>query len=132
LHEVSTAYLHEEFNLSRKRAATLVTGGCIFLAILCSLSLGVGKSHTLFGLTLFDLFDYVTAKIMLPLGGLFISLFAGWYLDRRLVHDEITNSGTLHIPIYRTLVFILKYIAPIGITLIFLNELGLFKWLKLL
>ena len=69
LHEVVTAYLHEEFNLTRGRAAKLVTAGCTFLGVLCSLSLGVGKELTVFGLTLFDLFDFLTAKIMLPLGG---------------------------------------------------------------
>ena len=72
MHEVVTAYLHEEFHLSRKRAASFVTGGCMFLGTLCSLSLGVGKGYTLFGLNLFDMFDFVTAKIMLPLGGLCI------------------------------------------------------------
>ena len=127
LHEVVTAYLHEEFQLSRKRAASLVTGGCIFLGILCSLSLGVGKEYTLFGLTLFDLFDFVTAKIMLPLGGLFIALFTGWYLDKKIVREEVSNKGTLKMPFYKLLIFILKFIAPIAIALIFIKELGFLK-----
>ena len=84
LHEVVTAYLHEEFNMTRSKAARLVTAGCIVLGALCSLSLGVGKEYTLFGLTLFDLFDFVTAKIMLPLGGFFIALFSGCIWTRRL------------------------------------------------
>ena len=108
LHEVVTAYLHEEFNLSRGKAARLVTGGCIFLGI-------------------FDLFDFVTAKIMLPLGGLCISLFTGWYLDKKIVWSEITNNGSIEIPVYKLIIFILKYIAPIAISLIFINELGLIK-----
>lgn len=83
LHEVVTAYLHEEFKFTRGKAAKLVTAGCIVLGVLCSLSLGVGKSYTIFGLNLFDLFDFVTAKIMLPLGGFFISIFTGWYLDKK-------------------------------------------------
>ena len=97
----------------------------IFLGVFCSLSLGVGKEYTLFGMTLFDLFDFVTAKIMLPLGGFFISLFAGWYLDKRVLWEEITNRGTLKVRLYRLIVFILKFIAPIGIAFIFINELGL-------
>ncbi len=84
LHEVVTAYLHEEFNFTRGKAARLVTGGCITLGILCSLSLGVMKGFTIFGLGIFDLFDFVTAKIMLTLGGLCVSIFTGWYLDKRL------------------------------------------------
>ena len=127
LHEVVTAYLHEEFGFSRQKAACLVTGGCMLLGLLCSLSLGVLKGYTLFGMTLFDLFDYVTAKIMLPLGGLFIALFTGWYLDKKIVWEEITNRGTLKVPVYRALFFILKYISPIVVALIFVNELGLLR-----
>lgn len=127
LHEVATAYLHEEFSLPRRRAAWVVTGGCIFLGLFCSLSLGVGKEYTLFGLTLFDVFDFLTAKIMLPLGGLLIALFTGWYLDKKILRDEVTNKGTLRMPILKVLIFILRFIAPIGIGLILINELGIFK-----
>ena len=127
LHEVVTAYLHEEFNLTRKKAAWMVTTGCIVLGVFCSLSLGPDKEYTLFGLTLFDLFDFVTAKIMLPLGGMFIAIFTGWYLDKRIVWEEISNNGTLKIQIYRLLLFILRFIAPVAIAFIFINELGLLK-----
>ena len=127
MHEVVTAYLHEEFNLTRGRAAKLVTAGCTFLGVLCSLSLGVGKELTVFGLTLFDLFDFLTAKIMLPLGGFFIAIFTGWYLDKRIVWEEVSNNGTLPKVVYRIWLFLLKYIAPIGIGFIFINELGLLK-----
>ena len=108
LHEVVTAYLHEEFNFTRGKAARLVTTGCILLGILCSLSLGVTKEFTIFGLGMFDLFDFVTAKLMLPLGGLLISIFTGWYLDKKLVWSEITNNGTLKVPTYKLIIFILK------------------------
>ena len=127
LHEVVTAYLHEEFNFTRGKAARLVTTGCILLGILCSLSLGVTKEFTIFGLGMFDLFDFVTAKLMLPLGGLLISIFTGWYLDKKLVWPEITNNGTLKVPTYKLIIFILKYVAPIAISVIFINELGLLK-----
>ena len=127
MHEVVTAYLHEEFKLSRGRAATLVTSGCIFLGIFCSLSMGTTKEYTLFGLNTFDLFDFVTAKIMLPLGGLLISIFTGWYLDKKIVKAEITNNGELKGSIYIYLIFILKYIAPVAISFIFINELGFLK-----
>ena len=100
-----------------------MTGGCIFLGVFCSLSLGVGSEYTLFGLTLFDLFDFVTAKLMLPLGGLFIALFTGWYLDKKIVWEEISNRGTLRLPFYKLLIFILK----LAIVLIFIKELGFLK-----
>lgn len=127
LHEVVTAYLHEEFKFTRGRAASIVTAGCIFLGIFCSLSMGATKEFTVFGKGMFDLFDYVTAKIMLPLTAFFISIFVGWYLDKKIVKAEITNNGTLRDSIYKVIIFILKFIAPIAILLIFINELGLLK-----
>lgn len=125
LHEVVTAYLHEEFNMTRKKAARIVTTSCIILGVFCSLSLGIGKEYTLFGMTLFDLFDYVTAKLMMPIGGFLIAIFTGWYLDKKIVWEEITNRGKLKPIVFKTLVFLLKYFSPIAILLIFIHELGL-------
>ena len=127
LHEVVTAYLHEEFNMTRRKAAVLVTIGCSILGILSSLSLGLGKELTIFGMTLFDFFDYLTAKIMLPLGGFFIAIFTGWFMNRRIVWKEVSNNGTLKVWIYRSWLFLLKFVAPIGIAFIFINELGFLK-----
>lgn len=64
---------------------------------------------------------------MLPLGGFFISIFIGWYLDKKIVWEEVSNNGTLRVAVYKLLIFILKYIALIGIALIFINELGFLK-----
>ncbi len=64
---------------------------------------------------------------MLPLGGFFISIFIGWYLDKKIVWEEVSNNGTLKVSVYKLLIFILKYITPIGIALIFINELGFLK-----
>jgi NSS family neurotransmitter:Na+ symporter len=127
MHEVVTAWLHEQFKITRRKAAGFVTGSCILFGICCSLSLGTTKAYTLFGMGAFDLFDFVTTKIMLPLGGLLISIFIGWVLDKKIVKGEITNYGTLKGSTYRYLIFILKYIAPVAISLIFIHELGILK-----
>ena len=80
---------------------------------------------TLFGMTIFDLFDFVTAKLMLPLGGMLISVFTGWQLERKVVRDEVTNGGKLHMPFFGLYIFLLKYVAPLCIAFIFINELFL-------
>lgn len=129
LHEVVTAYLSEAHHMTRKTAARIVTGGCLLLGILCSLSMGASDSLEIYGIKLFDLFDYVTAKLMLPLGGMLIAFFAGWVLDRRILWNELTNGGTLRFPVFRIFVFLLKYVAPVGIGLVFLNELGILNFL---
>lgn len=128
LHEVSTAYVHEEYHISRKKAAVIVSIGVTILGILSSLSMGLLKSYTLFGLNFFNLLDFVTAKIMLPLGGMMICIFTAKRVDKLLLKEEVTNHGTIRFYFFSTYVFFVKYIAPIGIGLIFLNELGLLNW----
>ena len=128
LHEVSTAYVHEEYHVSRKMAAIIVSIGVTIVGILCSLSMGGLSSYTLFGLNFFNLLDFVTAKIMLPLGGMMICIFTAKRVDKLLLKEEVTNHGTIRFYFFSTYVFFVKYIAPIAIGLIFLNELGLLKW----
>lgn len=128
LHEVSTAYVHEEYHVSRKKAAIIVSVGVTIVGILCSLSMGVLSSYTLFGLNFFNLLDFVTAKIMLPLGGMMICIFTAKRVDKLLLKEEVTNHGTIRFYFFNTYAFFVKYIAPIGIGLIFINELGLLKW----
>ena len=127
LHEVVTAFLHEQFNLTRGRAAKLVTAGCILIGVFSSLSLGVMQKYMFFDKGIFDLLDFVTAKIMLPLGGMLVSIFVGWYLKRSISYDELTNGGTLKVRFFNVYIFILRFVAPVAIALIFINELGLIK-----
>ena len=123
LHEPVTAYIHEEWKVSRHRAAWIVTVACILLGIACSLSMGVWNGFRIGGLCLFDLFDFISAKIILPLGGIIICLFVGWRLDRQLVYNEVTNNGTLRIRLFRLYIFLVRWVSPLAIAVIFINEL---------
>ena len=126
LHEVVTAFLHEKFDLTRSRAALMVTSFCVMTGVLSSLSLGVWDAK-FFSLGFFDLLDFVTAKLMLPLSGFLVCLFVGWYLKRSVSYDELTNYGlqkASYLPVY---MFIIKFLAPVAIALIFINELGWFS-----
>lgn len=125
LHEVSTAFLHEKFHFTRGRAATLVTAGALIIGIVSSLALGEWSSYTIGGMNFFDALDYLTAKIMLPVGGMFAAIFVGWIIDHQIVKDEATNHGTLRASFYPVYRFVLRFVAPVGIALIFVNELGL-------
>lgn len=128
IHEVITAYIHEEFHLGRKKAARVVTSTCIVIGMFCSLSLGPLSDLTLFDLNLFSLFDFVTAKILLPVGGVFISIFAGWYLDKKgIFKEEISTGGSIYPWLYKLLIILLRYVAPIAIFLVFLNQFGFFQ-----
>lgn len=67
----------------------------------------------------FDALDYITANIMLPLGGLFIALFVGWVMPAQ---RTLYESGMAGGPTYRCWRFVLRYIAPVGILIVFINS----------
>ena len=117
MHEMSTAYIHETFHLSRSRAATIVTAVCLTLGIVCSLSFGVWKHVTIAGMTFFDLFDFITAKFLMPLGGLLICTFVGWDMNKKLVASQLDSRFT---PL---LMILFSWVAPIGIGIIFVYGL---------
>ena len=127
IHEPVTAFLLERFSMSRRNATRIVTLSCVVVGTLCSLSFGpLADVRILFGMTFFDFFDFVSAKVFLPVGGIIIALFTGWKLERKMVLDELTNHGTLRSRLFPVYIFLIKWIAPLAIGLIFLNELGLF------
>ena len=105
-----------------------LTGGMrvMALAAVASLSLGVLKGWNIFGLTIFDSLDYLTANILLPAGGFFTCIFVGWRLDRKILKAEISNNGTLKFRIYGVFIFLVRYVCPAVLLLIFLDNLGLF------
>ena len=121
LHESVTAYVHENWHMSRKKAAALVSVSTMSLGVVCSLSFGVLSGWTVFGMNIFDLFDSVSSKIMLPIGGVLIALFVGWYLDRKLVYMELTNNGTLSGRFFGVLMFLIRWVAPIAIMSMFVK-----------
>lgn len=125
LHEVSTAFFHEEFNISRKKAATCVTASLCVLGAFCSLSVGNRDWLIIGGRSLFDLFDFVTGQIMLPVAGFLTCLFLGWVVPTKVVKDEFTNEGTLRSTLFGVYLLLIRYVCPVCIVAIFLNQLGL-------
>lgn len=110
LMEVVTIYISEEYAISRKKSTFLVTTGVIILGIISSYSTGF-----------FNILDVSTAKYMLPAGGLFISIFVGWYLNKRIVAAELTNDDKFKFGVgfLKVYIFLLRYVAPIAILSIF-------------
>ena len=126
MHEVVTSYMAEEFHLKRSRSALIETCLSIFLGIFCALSFGCLGEVKLFDMTIFDIFDWTASNICLPVGGMFIAIFTGWYLDKQLFRDEVTNGGTVHAPYFKALIFVLRYVTPLAILAIILGNFGLF------
>lgn len=124
-HEVLTAYFAEEHALSRKTAARITS---LLSMALCTLSLlwhfdidALGIK----GISFFELFDYCTANILMPLGGLLTCIFVAWWMPSSFMRDELTNNGTLRGRLFPLLLFTLRYITPLLIIYIFLQNLGI-------
>lgn len=124
IHETITAYVEEEWRVSRRVAAWISTTTTALLGILASLSLGVLHEWTICGLTIFDSMDYVTANILLPAGGLLACLFVAWRFDRKRFAEQLHPDGHFG-KTYHLMRFLLRYTAPILIILIFLDNLGI-------
>lgn len=125
LHEVSTAFLCEEMKTSRKRAATIISVAVCVIGALCSMSLGDWKFLSVGGKTLFDVFDFMTGQIFLPIVGFFTCLFVGWYLPKKLLHEEFSNWGTLKGSLFGVWLFCVRFVCPLCIVAVFLHQLGI-------
>jgi NSS family neurotransmitter:Na+ symporter len=126
LHEVSTAFFYEELHITRKKGAWIVTVSTFIIGMFCSLSLGDLNELSIGGKPLFDLFDFVTGQIFLPIGGFLTCIFIGWVVPRKLVHDEFTNWGTLRGRFFGVYLFLVRYICPLAILSIFLHQFNVF------
>lgn len=127
--EVSIAFLTEEKGVSRTKASTINLAIALGGGILSALSFGYLSDLNFFGLfnvNFFSFFDFTSSNVLLPLGGMLIAIFTGWLLDRSTLRNELTNHGKIGVRTFSLLVFSLKFVAPIGIFLIFLFGLGLF------
>ena len=125
MHEIGTAFFHEEFRQPRSRAAWVLTVVCSVIAVFCSLSMGACPDLQLLGVSILDFCDKLTAQYLLPLGSLLTCLFIGWYVPRATVRDEFTNGGSLNGRLFGIYLFAVRYICPLCIGLIFLHQLGI-------
>jgi NSS family neurotransmitter:Na+ symporter len=121
--EPMVAWLVENLSFSRVRASVLAGLTVWLLGIACLLSLNAWSEVKIFGLGFLDLFDFVTANILLPLGGLLIAVFAGWILSRAASAEELAMGERLG---YRTWRILIRFVAPTAVATIFLNAIGVF------
>ena len=126
-HEVLTAYFAEEFKLSRKwgaRITSLISVALSVLTVYCVFDvdfLGIKAASVSF----MDLFDYVSANILMPLGAMFTCVFVSWVMKRNFLSDEISNGGTLKSRVMPVVIFMLRYVTPLLILYIFFKNLGI-------
>jgi len=125
LSEIPITFLIEEHKMSRPRAIAWTALFTFVLAVVAALSFNVLDDVKLFGKSIFDAMDYAASNVFMLLGGLFTAVYVGWILDRKVVHDQLTNGGRLKGSMEPFLIFCLRYAAPVSIFFIFLYLTGI-------
>ena len=77
----------------------------------------------MFSIKLFGMVDAFTSNFLLTLGAIMVVLFVGWKMKRDDVRDEITNGGTKHAGLFPVIYFLIRYVAPIAVLVIFISNL---------
>ena len=121
--EVLVAYLSEELHLNRKKATVLACVATFLLGSIASLSLMENTPLAFGGKTVFDWMDFVSSNILLPIGGLLIVIFVGWRLGKQKFYEELSNEGALKSSLKKVFFFLIRYLAPLAILVIFISRL---------
>nr|VFK61100.1 MAG: neurotransmitter:Na+ symporter, NSS family [Candidatus Kentron sp. TC] len=118
--EPTVQWMEERFGM-RRVGATLLAGMCAWVLGLATVfSFNLWAEFKLWGKTPFDMLDYLTSNIMLPLGGLLFALFAGWRMARVSTREELGMGDGLGFLLWR---FLVRYVSPVGIGLVLLHSL---------
>ncbi|KAJ52618.1 NSS family neurotransmitter:Na+ symporter [Clostridium tetanomorphum] len=131
--EVLIAYYTEERGFKRRSAVIINAIIILLIGSLATLSADktsiLGNIHVFLGKGFFDTFDFISSNILLPLGGLLIAIFVGYFVNKQSVSNELTNNETLQnnriITAYR---YILMGVTPILLIIVFLNSLNIIKF----
>lgn len=120
--EPMVAWLAEGPGLTRSRAAWGAGAVAWGLGIASVLSFNrLADFRPITGRTLYELIDYLTANLMMPIGGLLIAVLVGWFVSRKrtLAILEVDD-----VPLVRLWFWLLRYPVPIAILAIFIANLG--------
>lgn len=122
--EVPVAYLHQRFAFSRVKATVMTAVLLALIGSTAALSNSSLAGFKLFGMTMFDLYDFLTSNLLLPLGGLFLCLFTGWVWGEEKIRAALSNDSSLaNQSIITIFMFLVKFVAPVTIVVILLRGL---------
>ena len=124
--EPTVAHLHQRLGWSRNKAVWVPTTFAYLVGVVALLSNVEGYEFLKIGeRNVFDFADYLSSAVMLPLGGLLLALFLGHVVDRHRLEEYLGKQG-LSGKLFALWLFSLKYIVPVGVVLVMLNEIGVF------
>jgi NSS family neurotransmitter:Na+ symporter len=123
--EPAVAWLVENKGMSRVMASFWCGVGAWMLGLGTVFSFNLWSDARVWDKTFFDILDFVTSNIMLPLGGLFVAIFSAWIMNKHSTQDELAMRFGLAYYIWR---FLVRYITPVGVIFVFLNAIGVIKF----
>lgn len=118
--EPAVAWLVENKKMSRMRACIWAGLATWILGIGTVLSFNLTAGIRLFDKTFFDVLDYLTANVMLPLGGLSIAVFAGWVMSKENSADELQLKSPI---LFNSWLFLVKFVSPVAVAIVFLKAI---------
>ena len=125
--EVPVAILSERFGLGRKKASLATILAIALLGAPAALSSSLTAEMKLFGMNPFDLFDFLSSNVLLPLGGILICLFVGWVYGLPQLEKQLSNDGTLNNRfLLKTVFFLVRFLTPLLIAAVLLHGLKVF------
>lgn len=121
--EVPVAYLTERLHWTRVQATITAAGSMAVLGVGAGLSSSLLSNFKILGRTFFDLYDFTTSNVLLPVGGIFIALFVGWFWRKEAIQE---NGGPT--PAIKVFTLFLRFVAPVAITLVLLQGLNIIRF----
>jgi NSS family neurotransmitter:Na+ symporter len=126
--EVVVTYFVEELKIPRKSATLLAAASISVLGFFAAGSWGWFSNVTLFNQNVFGLLNFASVNLLLPLGGFFIVVFTGWFMGRKKIKAELSSEGSQPARFWLVFLFLIRYIAPIAIAIVFLYGIGIIRF----
>lgn len=122
--EVPVAFLSEELKINRTKSVIIISSIVLIVGILTVHPGSLFGNAMIGSRNLFDFYDFLTSNILMPLGGFLIALFVGYVVNKNTLYQTLSNNGTLNIAVsFKLYQFVIRYITPILVLLVFLNSL---------
>ena len=125
--EMMTNYMMEELKMTRRRAVLWLLITLCLVAALCAQSQVEGSRLMIGDYNVFDFLDMLSSNYLMTIGGLLIVIFAGWHISEKRLRKVFTTNGMYNNRIFPVFRFVIRYVSPIAVAIIFLSKIGLIK-----
>lgn len=125
--EMMTNYMMEELKMKRKRAVLWLFGTLVSISALCALSQVEGSRLMIGKYNVFDFLDMLSSNYLMTIGGLFIVIFTGWHISEKRLRKVFTTNGAYNNQIFPIFWFVVRYVSPVAVAVIFLSKIGLIR-----